>query len=320
VRQAGALWGIALLYRDDPTPQTKEAVLKGLEFFQSHSLENETGNMYVVYPHDNRGSTGTMALLVLTLTELLQTDLPPDEREMYKNQLDQYLGFLLSLRMENGQFFSKFDIQTGKGSGDPSPYFDGESLLAMINALKYAGHAELKETILSSAEAMYQKNEEEARKADPDSSVTKGFYQWGSMAFYEIFTTGWSGVDEYASRTVDMAYWMIDTHGILQRRKNTAYAFEGLISAWELARLTENQPAMEKIGKAIDSGLYTLTTWQVGNNIENVFLRRYEIKNPQKDPLAHGGIMNERNGTTLRIDVTQHQMHAVLLARSFLYQ
>ena len=38
------------------------------------------------------------------------------------------------------------------------------------------------------------------------------------------------------------------------------------------------------------------------------------------DPKAIGGVMNSKSYPKLRIDVTQHQMHAVILARRFIYK
>ena len=151
---------------------------------------------------------------------------------------------------------------------------------------------------------------------NPDSDLTRGFYQWGSMAFYEIYTTDWRGVEQYANRTIDLAYWMIDVHRTLERRKNTAYAYEGLITAWELARLTNNHQARNKIGQVINKGLYKLISWQIGGPIPNKYLHKHNTSNPK----AIGGVMNSKSNPKLRIDVTQHQMHALILARRFIHK
>ena len=69
-------------------------------------------------------------------------------------------------------------------------------------------------------------------------------------------------------------------------------------------------------GKAIDKGLYRLTSWQIGGPVDrNYFLS----SNKTDDKVAIGGIMNSCKNPNLRIDVTQHQMHAVILARRFIY-
>ena len=40
----------------------------------------------------------------------------------------------------------------------------------------------------------------------------------------------------YAQRAIDLAHWMIDVHRTLDRPFNTAYAYEGIISAYYLAQ------------------------------------------------------------------------------------
>jgi hypothetical protein len=315
VRQAGALWGISLIHKDNPSNETLTAALKALDFFDNISAETTSGGKYIIYPDDRQGSTGTVSLISLTLIELLQAkpDLPNYEK--YEADLNKYLDFLISLRLENGQIASKYSHETGEATAGPSPYFDGETLLAFTKAANYMNRQDLKEMILESAESMYEENIKKALKEDPDSNTTKGFYQWSSMSFYEIYTSGWDDVDKYADYTIDLAYWMIDAHETLTRTRNTAYAYEGLISAWELARLTSEEDAMIKIGNVIDEGLFKLTSWQVGGPNQNSYL----LSHPTEDKFAVGGIMNHRQEPPLRIDVTQHQMHAVILALKFIY-
>lgn len=317
VRQAGALWGVSLLHAENPSEETEEALKKGLAFFRNHSQETNFGGRFIVYPGDSQGSTGTIALVSLALIEWLKSDESIENRAQYEADLSEYLSFLRSLRMENGQFFSRFQHKNGSGVGNPSPYFDGEALLALTKAAKYMNDSERIPDIMDSAEAMYTQNVTLALQKDKDSNTTKGFYQWGSMAFYEIFTAKWEGSEPYAKRTIEMAYWMIDTHKILQKTRNTAYAYEGIISAYELAYLTKDTKAQEYFQNVIETGLQKLTSWQVGNSLENSYLKANVDTTDQK---AIGGIMNSKDEPTLRIDVTQHQMHAVLLAREFLWR
>lgn len=78
--------------------------------------------------------------------------------------------------------------------------------------------------------------------------------------------------EKYAEWVIDLAYWMIDEHRTLARRRTTAYAYEGMIYAWALARLTGNAEALRKIGDMNNDGLYKLTSWQVGSPNQNAFL------------------------------------------------
>ena len=318
VRQAGALWGLALIHRDEPTEETAAAIGKGLAFFLRHSRLTEDGRRYVVYPGSRSGRTGTVALVSLALIELLGAKSGVEDRDTLTKRLEEYLAFLWSLRTARGQFHQGYRHDSGAPYGSPSPYFDGESLLAFSKASRQLGlRADDREKLLESAEEMYRVNVERAREVHPDSKTTKGFYQWGSMSFFEIHQAGWAGSsDLWAKRTVELAIWMIDVHRTLARRKNTAYAHEGMVCAWALARRTGARAAQTKIGKVVDEGLRKLTTWQVGGPAPNAFL----LGHPTTDPRAVGGVMNAKDDPVLRIDVTQHQTHAVLLARRYIYR
>jgi hypothetical protein len=313
VRQAGALWGLILVHQHKPTPETKEAILKGFQFCIDNTLQFDSIKKVFAYPGETSGKTGTQALYTLALIDFLRIEKSLDNQQELEDLLNGYIQFLLSLRNDDLHFSPIYSFHAKYVNQGNSPYFDGETLLALAKAAKYAGYCHLKDIILESAEAMYQTYVVEARKIDEDSDQTKGFYQWSSMAFYEIYTAGWD--DRYAERIIDLAYWMIDTHKTLMRSKNTAYAHEGMIHAWEIARLTGNEKAQKKIGRVIDKGLYKLTTWQVNGPKENLYLKTKF----GDDPLATGGIMNYCCDKNLRIDVTQHQMHAVKVAREFIY-
>lgn len=307
VRQAGALWGLTLINLYSPSSELQTAIEKSLAFFKENSFTVED-RLCIAYPDEEDGNTGTQALVTLALIDYLRSDTAMN-RETYEADLETYLKCLVSLRLQEGQFYSSYEEEDpedmGEGYGRPSPYYDGEALLALIKAVKYAGYEEYAELATDSAEAMYQANVVDALEKDSDSDTTKGFYQWGSMAFYELYTSDWTD-EKYADWTTTLAYWMLDTHKVLTRTKNTGYAFEGILHAYELARLTENEEAMNKFASAADSGLSKLIGWQVTNE-------------DTTDPLGVGGVRNESTGETLRIDVTQHQMHALILALKYLY-
>ncbi len=136
MRQAGALRGVSLFHHYTPTEETQVAVMRGLAFFDQYSREVD-GKKWILYPGDRRGDTGTVSLLTLALIEFLRSDDAIPDREQYEKDLDMYINFLLSLRTQDGQFYSSYDLTTGEGQADPSPYFDGETLLALVKAAKY---------------------------------------------------------------------------------------------------------------------------------------------------------------------------------------
>jgi UDP-N-acetylmuramoyl-tripeptide--D-alanyl-D-alanine ligase len=318
VRQAGALWSLALIHHDQPSERVRQAVIRGLDFFKQRSKVPRPEQRMILYPGDSSGRTGTVALVVLALVDLLRSDGPLEGRDQYQKELGEYLRFLFSLRQPEGQFYQYYDYKSGKGLDGFSPYFDGEALLAGARAAKYAGHSELRDLLLESARRMYEVHVEHALAKHRDSDTTKGFFQWGVMAFHELVTSGWEGGEAFGPYVIRLGSWMIDTHRVLKRPLNTAYAQEGLVSAWEVARRIGDTQAQAKFGAAVDQGLYKLTSWQVGGPLaqENNFLKHH----PDYFPPAAGGVMNSKSDPVLRVDVTQHQMHAVILARRYIYQ
>ncbi len=319
VRQAGSLWGLTVVHQARPSPQSALAIEKGLDFFARHGKTLDDGRVMLVYPGEESGRSGSMALLALAHIDYLRTLDKSGKRTRLLRDLDGYMHFLLSLRDGVGAFYSEYDYVDGKAHGKPSPYVDGEALLALVKAARYIeGYDLLQGLAKESAEIMYNYHVVEARAQVEDSDLTKGFYQWGSMAFYELSRSGWSHTDHYAERVIDLAHWMIDTHEVLDRRRNTAYAFEGIIHAWALARERGDVESQKKFADAIDKGLHRIMRMQVGGPFagENEFLRAH----PTTDPRALGGVMNGMGEPVLRIDVTQHQLHALILARRFLYR
>ena len=50
VRQAGVMWGLALIYNDSPNPKVGAAVEKAMDFFARNSKLTRDGHRYVTYP------------------------------------------------------------------------------------------------------------------------------------------------------------------------------------------------------------------------------------------------------------------------------
>ncbi len=313
VRKAGALWGLSLLHAFDQDTQTENAILKGIGFFMSNSIYQPAGQLSVVYKQDKMCSAGTTALFALSITELMNTNEKYTHDTLLMKALKGSISTLLSMRMDDGRFAAYYAADGLTPVSSPNPYADGEALLALVKSFDLVGNDSIRDIILESAENMYRVYVVEAQKKEKDNDLSKGFYQWGTMAFFQIYSKGWD--NKYADRIVQMAYWMIDIHKVRLRTKNTAYAMEGLVHAWQVARLTHNREAQKKIGKVVDRVLFKLITWQVNGPRENWYLHLH----PTKNKYATGGIMNYCCDQNLRIDVVQHQMHATLLALEYLY-
>ena len=121
------------------------------------------------------------------------------------------------------------------------------------------------------------------------------------MAFWEYQDAGWKHADAFGDYVLSLAWWMIHVHKTLERTRNTAYAYEGLIHAYRLAKTRGNAAAAQELAWVVDQGLYKLTCWQVGGPLQ--FLNGFLSTNPTDDPLAVGGVLNHPREAPLRIDV-----------------
>lgn len=241
------------------------------------------------------------------------------------------------MQLPNKHFADAYYFGTGKTSERSSPYYDGETMLCLVKAAKYIpGYApitpllERTTPILAKAYSIDvwgaitdddDGDDDAAQRQQQqkhfDSDQTKGFYQWGSMFMTEYFEAGWSDTELCGDFVMVLGHWILYTHNVLHRQKNTGYAFEGIISAYEIAKYRDDEEAIKVLELAIDQGLHKLTTWQVGGPLsqKNEFL----VQNPTLEKIAIGGIMNAKDEAPLRIDTTQHQMHALMMALTSVY-
>ncbi len=314
-RQAGALWGLTLLYQDDQRPELAAAIERALAFFDENSRRAKGGARCIAYPGSSPGHTGTVALVALSLVEYLRASpgLASDKRAPFEARLDEYLKTLVRNVHPSGLWYGYYNVKTCKPHGEPSPYADGEALLALVKAAKYLDRKQLLPVIMTAAAAGKRLNIDAALARDRDSDVTKGFYQWSSMAFFELATSDFPDTRMYGDTVLELADWMIDVHRVLTRYRNTGYAYEGIIHAYALAKQRGDSVRQAKYGCVIDLGLQHIMSWQVGGPLSN----RCTADSAGADAL--GGVQNAAFEPALRVDVTQHQLHATRLARRYVY-
>ncbi len=324
VRQAGALWGLALMLQYDQDSSTKGALDKNLKFFFKHTIKGPVkDSLLIAYPGESKCNSGTVALVALGIIEYLfleQTGhiiLDIKYRAKLTDKLNGYLGFLKYMRLKNKHFSDAYSLTSKTKKSKYSPYFDGEIMLCLIKAAKYLRYTSLIPIIEDSAMVMAKDYTISQWRTDPDSDLTKGFFQWSCMAFWEYQNAGWKNSKTFGDYLLCIGWWMIHVHKTLGRVRNTGYAVEGLTHVYRLAKSRGETAAADDLRNTIDQILFKLTSWQVEGPLksENEFLADSKIT----DPLAIGGIMNHKQEAPLRVDVVQHQMHAVILALNSIY-
>lgn len=314
VRQAGALWGVANLRRLCPHPDLDEACRRGLAFYDEYSGTTDEGGRYALYPDQEHGYMGSTALLALTLIELLRNpgQAGSIEQDRWRSTLGEYLRYLVDAQLADGRWPSRYDTDTGRAHGDPSAFFDGESLLALTRAALHLGVPDLGDAIARGAAGAYRRHVLLALRRDHNSRDTVGYYQWGTMAMYEIVKAGLEESARYEEIVYYLADWMCDVRRLGRRSHNPAASLEGLVHAYDLAASAGSPERVERYRETIEAGLERMLGLQVGHPRACEFVSRAPARPP-----ALGGCQHWPGSPRLRIDFAQHQLHTATLAAQF---
>lgn len=302
VRQAGATYGLvehAARVKDPAITATADrALAKWLERRRITSF----GTTFVWKP--NQSHLGTVALLGLACAERTTLPAPPPGTE---DALEGAIAFVRGSRDAGGGFVEVVDASTEERKPGRSPYADGEALLFLATLAVRFGRADLLPDVLAWAEADWRSNVEGPLAKEKDPDTTKGYYQWGTMSWAQLVAGG-HDADRWGRRMTDLASWMIDVHATLGRTRNTAYAYEGLIPAYVEAVRRGDSALADHFACTIHEGLGKLCSWQIGHPRALPGLKA-------ADAAYEGGVQNHAEEPWLRIDVTQHQLHALWFAK-----
>ena len=177
VREISGLWGLTLLHRRSPTPQTAAAVVKSLKFYDTHAKRTPAGGRYFCEAGAREWTTNYLALHVMALSEFLGTDheIDPALRKKLETDRADEVKFLMSLRGGTGRFSGTYRCADGRGASAPTSYADGEALLALVRVAKETGDESLRDAVLTSAASMYAEYVRSALRADPASKDAHRF-------------------------------------------------------------------------------------------------------------------------------------------------
>jgi len=341
VRQAGTLWVLTLLHVDQPKSERTPAIRKAFQYFDKHSAEFSGGLRKVIYPGQKSQNLGAVALLALAHIEVLRRPEVLEsakEKQLLETHLAGYLKTILAARTHKNNFHKNYDNTTGKHFGPPWAFYDGQSLLALVKAAKYLGHDHLWPHIKASADAGWRQNVLLSLEANKKGRHSKKevrkrlgrYYQWGSMSWYELLGTKDADFTKYSDRMLRCAHWALGrskraSKGQASRRKHPdaakGFAFEGLIPAFVTAVQQGDQHLTQELGCAIRKGVENLHSRQVGHTKASALAELFKKPGDVElcdDPRAQGGVQSLQSSPTLRIDTTQHQLHALLMARRLL--
>ncbi len=321
VRQAGAIWGLSCLNRDFFNEPTRRALLLGFDFFIRNIKTLPTGETVIVYPGEKNLNSGTVALFCLALTDFLAGQdkyLDQNTKDKYRRILFTHLQFLRTMELDDGSWSRAYELSSGIRKPVPSSYYDGEALLAYCKAARLYNRKDLIRRINFALPRLIHRYTVQTWQPDGDQDLTKGFYQWGSMAFAEYVEAGW---EPHAKLAVDaamaLAWWQIDENQLEAKKANVAYAVEGLAATWRIARMTKREAEEKRLKSVIDNIMGKLILCQYKGPFMQYNPYLMSLKNVV--PEAYGGITAAQNSPFVRIDNVQHQVHATLLMLEYLY-
>ncbi len=321
VRQAGAIWGLACLNRDFFNEPTRRALLLGFDFFIQNIKTLPTGETVIVYPGEKNLNSGTVALFCLALTDFLAGQdkyLDQNTKDKYRRILFTHIGFLRTMELDDGSWSRAYELSSGIRKPVPSSYYDGETLLAYCKVARLYNRKDLIRRINFALPRLIHRYTVQTWQPDGDQDLTKGFYQWGSMAFAEYIEAGWEPHAKLAAdAALALAWWQIDENQLESKKANVAYAVEGLASAWKIAKMTGRKEAEDRLKPIIDNIMGKLILCQYKGPFMQYNPYLMSLKNVV--PEAYGGITAAQNSPLVRIDNVQHQVHATLLTLKYLY-
>ena len=321
VRQAGAIWGLACLNRDFFNEPTRRALLLGFDFFIRNIKTLPTGETVIVYPGEKNLNSGTVALFCLALTDFLAGQdkyLDQNTKDKYRRILFTHLQFLRTMELDDGSWSRAYELSSGIRKPVPSSYYDGEALLAYCKAARLYNRKDLIRRINFALPRLIHRYTVQTWQPDGDQDLTKGFYQWGSMAFAEYVEAGWEPHAKLAAdAAMALAWWQIDENQLEAKKANVAYAVEGLAATWRIARMTKREAEEKRLKSVIDNIMGKLILCQYKGPFMQYNPYLMSLKNVV--PEAYGGITAAQNSPFVRIDNVQHQVHATLLMLEYLY-
>ena len=321
VRQAGAIWGLACLNRDFFNEPTRRALLLGFDFFIQNIKTLPTGETVIVYPGEKNLNSGTVALFCLALTDFLAGQdkyLDQNTKDKYRRILFTHLQFLRTMELDDGSWSRAYELSSGIRKPVPSSYYDGEALLAYCKAARLYNRKDLIRRINFALPRLIHRYTVQTWQPDGDQDLTKGFYQWGSMAFAEYVEAGWEPHAKLAAdAAMALAWWQIDENQLEAKKANVAYAVEGLAATWRIARMTKREAEEKRLKSVIDNIMGKLILCQYKGPFMQYNPYLMSLKNVVQE--AYGGITAAQNSPFVRIDNVQHQVHATLLMLEYLY-
>jgi len=301
VRQAGALYALAKLYRHSKKEDIRETLDRGIAFFRDVTVTPSSNTRAVQYDGEIRSNT--IALLILAMAEYLESETATNA-DVLTRELSEYAQYLVLTQVHSGGYINAHQVKNAE-----SDYNNGETMYALIRSYEIIGNPLYLTSVRKAADYAMQKY--------GIGKFNASFYSWGMAAFAYLYGIDpqeayWTFMKEYTDRYMETRgkrYEQSVADSALPKVPPGAAVFlEGVVHvAW--AALYKDQWYARDLRKHIDTVL--------------PYLIRYEINSPFGWYLSHnanlsGAVCSQASCETTRIDFTQHLLSAILLRHRFL--
>lgn len=328
VRQAGAAYIMGELFDYKGDGAYLDSAVDSLRYFNTLTKYDDRDGIEIAYI-ENDQKTGTIALATIACEHVRDTWLWNSDLE---KQCNGYLNFLDFVEGKDGGFSKKYYLGLPRDAIEfetQSPYYNGEAWLALSVSQGRKNSPALRERLekhFDYFDNKYRTLIDRDKNGEDVGKEVIGFYLWGMRAINRMHIMDQK--PEYADFAYMYTNHVIEDKGYMDLESNKrdkindCYAFEGVVSAYAIAKREGETEITARWKPMIEHHLERLKNFQVKNDITaeeviNGRLVQKKLPNPNE---ARGGFLNslKEDSQYMRIDFTQHCIGAYLLAEEWL--
>jgi uncharacterized protein YyaL (SSP411 family) len=301
VRHAGAAISLFDLYRATRDARYLDAARRAVTYLKTRFRPARESNAAYVLDNDGKAKLGANGLALVALAR--QAELDPKSADL--GSAARLANLILAMQRKDGSFESYYAIRGDGPRESASLYYPGEAILGLALLRRLSGDNRLLGAARRGAAYLIE-SQSRMEKLPPDAWLIEALealhetereprYAIHAMALAEAMIA-----DQYAED--DRAGFAGAFRPGLPRATPAASRAEGLLSAYRLARLTNDARASRIAGALKLSARYQLSQQFDADN-------SFFLPNAER---AAGGFREGLTSTRIRIDFVQHNVSSLL--------
>ncbi len=313
--QAAALWALASLCRERPTPEARQALMLGLDAFARYTREFPVRASAPLLPDDTEIYAATVAYLALSMLEMTagrERDLTPDGLRQIELWLKNHLAWLAAMENREGGWAVKYVTLDHSRDTTTEPATDGLCFLAAVRAARWLGRSEELARLTDHGRLLARRYTGDGWQHLRDPAATRAFLVFGTVAYRELAQAGGADAEVFRALAVGAAWWLALDQGAVRRERGLPQTALILLTGARAATEAGDPAAAARLNALSGPWLRRLVTWQVAGPLasENSYLRRVD----RLPPRTTGGFMTGDETGLLRIGDQVVPVQALLTA------